>query len=94
MLNTTQQIGGSLGLALLTTVATTVITSQLKESGTPPPTPGQVGFTPDQAAAVVDGWTAAFQVSAALAAVAFIITIFAIKVTTDESAEVAPVSAA
>jgi len=94
VLNTTQQIGGSIGLALLTTVATTVITSELKETGTAPPTPGQVGFTPDQAVAVVEGWTAAFQVSAALAALAFIITVFAIKVTKDEAAEATPMAAA
>jgi len=93
VLNTTQQIGGSIGLALLTTVATTVITSELKETGTAPPAPGQVGFTPDQAVAVVEGWTAAFQVSAALAALAFVITIFAIKVTKEESAQAAPISA-
>ena len=43
---------------------------------------------------MVDGWTAAFQVSTALAAVAFIITIFAIKVSADESAEAVPVAAA
>jgi predicted MFS family arabinose efflux permease len=89
VLNTTQQIGGSIGLALLTTVATTVIASSLTDSGTPPPLPGQV-YTPEQAAAVVDGWTAAFQVSAGLAALAFVITVFAIKVTKEEAAHAGP----
>jgi EmrB/QacA subfamily drug resistance transporter len=93
VLNTTQQIGGSIGLALLTTVATTVITSSFADSGTPAPVPGQA-YTPDQAAAVVEGWTAAFQVSAGLAALAFVITIFAIKVTKDEAAHTGPIEAA
>jgi hypothetical protein len=51
--------------------------------------PGQV-YTPEQAAAVVDGWTAAFQVSAGLAALAFVITVFAIKVTKEEAAHAGP----
>jgi hypothetical protein len=66
-----------------------VIASSLTDSGMPPPLPGQV-YTPEQAAAVVDGWTAAFQVSAGLAALAFVITVFAIKVTKEEAAHAGP----
>jgi len=93
VLNTTQQIGGSIGLALLTTVATTVIANGLTSTQTPPPVPGQP-FTPAQAVAVVDGWTAAFQVSAGLAALAFFITLFAIKVTKEEAAHAGPLGGA
>ena len=44
--------------------------------------------------APVDGWTSAFQVSAWLAVVAFIITLFAIKVTKEEAAHAGPIGGA
>jgi predicted MFS family arabinose efflux permease len=89
VLNTTQQVGGSIGLAVLTTVATAVTASSVKDlAGS--------GLPPDVVAgsAAVDGWTAAFQVSAGLAVLAFFITTFAIKVTKDEAAHAGPVAAA
>ena len=88
VLNTTQQIGGSIGLALLTTVATTVFTSELNEGGGHL-LPGQVGSPPIKQCSGrrvdrrVPGVCRA-------GAVAFFITLFAIKVTKDESADVAP----
>jgi hypothetical protein len=93
VLNTTQQIGGSIGLAVLTTVATIVTTNALTASGSPPAVPGATPSA-DQVAANVDGWTAAFQVSAGLAALAFVITLFAIKVTKEDAAHAGPMAAA
>lgn len=93
VLNTTQQIGGSIGLAVLTTVATTLITSSLVESQSPPAAPGAAP-TSDQAAALVEGWTAAFQVSAGLAVLGFFITLFAIKVTKEQAAHAGPMGGA
>ncbi|MFL6182940.1 MAG: hypothetical protein ACJ73J_11615, partial [Actinomycetes bacterium] len=44
--------------------------------------------------AQVDGWTAAFQVSAGLMVLAFFITLFAIGVTKDEAAHAGPMGGA
>ena len=93
VLNTTQQIGGSIGLAVLTTVATIVTANALTASGSAPAIPGAAPSA-DQVAANVDGWTAAFQVSAGLAALAFVITLFAIKVTKEDAAHAGPMAAA
>ncbi len=96
VLNTTQQIGGSIGLAALTTVSVTVFATQFADfvkGGGTPPAPG-AGLPPELVTAQVDGWTAAFQVSAWLAVVAFIITIFANKVTKEEAAHAGPMGGA
>ena len=89
VLNTTQQIGGSIGLAVLTTVSATVATSHVQDllAG---------GTSPETAAALsaIDGWTAAFRISAGLAALAFVITLFAIKVSKEEAAHAGPVGVA
>jgi EmrB/QacA subfamily drug resistance transporter len=66
LINTSQQIGGALGLAILTTVSTNHITSALK-SGTPEPQ------------ALTSGYALAFWVAAALAGVAIVATIFLVK---------------
>jgi EmrB/QacA subfamily drug resistance transporter len=94
VLNTTQQIGGSLGLAALTTVFATVFANTMSDFAS-----SATDLTPEQLAgaevtATVDGWTAAFQVSAGLAVVAFFITLFAIKVTKEEAAHAGPVGGA
>ena len=101
VLNTTQQIGGSIGLATLTTVFVTVFTHQLAKilpdflaatvARCPPA--GQP-LPPELVSAQVTGWTAAFQVSAGLMVLAFFITLFAIKVTKDEAAHAGPMGAA
>lgn len=96
VLNTTQQIGGSIGLAALTTVSVTVFSSQFADfisGGGEPPAPGEA-LPAELIAAQVDGWTSAFQVSAGLAVVAFIITVFAIKVTKEEAAHAGPMGGA
>jgi MFS family permease len=90
VLNTTQQIGGSIGLATLTTVSITVYANLGIGA---PPVPGQPA-TPEQLAGQVDGWTSAFQFSAGLMVLAFIITLFAIKVTKDEAAHAGPMGGA
>jgi EmrB/QacA subfamily drug resistance transporter len=100
ILNTSQQIGGSIGLALLTTVSITVFTSRLDTllpaylaGGGTPPVAGQP-LPPELISAQVDGWTSAFQVSAGLTVLAFIITLFAIKVTPKDAEHAGPLAAA
>ena len=64
LLNTTQQVGGSLGLAVLSAVSTSRITSALDGGSTPP-------------AALVHGFTGAFAVSAILCAAAAVLAVVA-----------------
>jgi EmrB/QacA subfamily drug resistance transporter len=97
VLNTTQQIGGSIGLAALTTVFVTVFASSITDaiaelSAGGQPTPEQLASA--EVAGLVDGWTSAFQVSAGLAVIAFVITVFAIKVTKEEAAHAGPIGGA
>jgi EmrB/QacA subfamily drug resistance transporter len=66
LINTSQQIGGALGVAILTTVSTTT-TSDAIASGT------------DQPQALVDGFSAAFWVAAAFAAAAIVATLLALR---------------
>ena len=66
LINTSQQIGGALGLAILTTVSTNRFTS-LIGSGTAKPQ------------ALTSGFALAFWVAAALAGVAILATIFLVK---------------
>ena len=66
LINTSQQIGGALGVAILTTVATSHATSLL-ESGEP------------QVVANTAGYAAAFWVAAGFAAVAFVMTFVLLK---------------
>jgi len=66
LINTSQQIGGALGLAILTTVSTNRFTS-LISSGTSKPQ------------ALTSGFALAFWVAAALAAVSILATIFLVK---------------
>jgi EmrB/QacA subfamily drug resistance transporter len=66
LINTSQQIGGALGLAILTTVSTNHFTS-LVQSGTP------------KLQAETSGYALAFWVAAALAAVAIVATLFLVK---------------
>ena len=66
LINTSQQIGGALGLALLTTVATTHAEGAIAD-GTPPP----VAFT--------DGFSLAFWVSAGFAVLSLATTLVALR---------------
>jgi predicted MFS family arabinose efflux permease len=100
VLNTTQQIGGSIGLAALTTVSITVFSNELAKllpdflaAGGQQPEAGQA-LPHELLPAQVSGWTASFQVSAGLMVLAFIITLFAIKVSKDEAAHAGPMGGA
>lgn len=66
LINTSQQIGGALGVAILTTVSTTT-TSDAIDSGTERPQ------------ALVDGFSTAFWVAAAFAAGAIVATLLALR---------------
>ncbi len=66
LINTSQQIGGALGLAVLATVATTH-TEGLLEKGTPPPE------------ALTDGFSLAFWVAAGFAVIALVTTLIVLK---------------
>ncbi len=66
LINTSQQIGGALGLALLTTVATTR-TNNLLESGTPQPE------------ALTSGFSAGFWVAAGFALVSLVTTLVVLR---------------
>jgi EmrB/QacA subfamily drug resistance transporter len=66
LINTSQQVGGALGLAILTTVATTR-TSNLLDSGE------------SQAQALVSGFSIAFWVAAGFAFAAFLTTAFVLR---------------
>jgi hypothetical protein len=72
LLNTGQQVGGSLGLAILVTVATTV-------------TRGQHPVV--KAVAVTTGYGAAFKVGAGLALLAFLIALLSIRSGRERTAE-------
>jgi len=79
LINTSQQVGGALGLAILTTVATTR-TSNLLDAGEPDPE------------ALVGGFSLAFWVAAGFAVAAFLTTAFVLK--RDDLKEVDPSLAA
>jgi EmrB/QacA subfamily drug resistance transporter len=66
LINTSQQIGGALGVAILTTVSTTR-TEDLLEGGTPQPE------------ALTDGFSLAFWVAAGFAVAAILATLFALR---------------
>jgi predicted MFS family arabinose efflux permease len=66
LINTSQQIGGAVGLAVLATVSTSR-TEDLLGKGTPAPE------------ALTTGFTAAFWVAAAIAAASFVVTLVALR---------------
>lgn len=70
LVNTTQQVGGSLGVALLNTVYATAVANHLTDHGTQPAA---------QAQAQIEGYTTAFVWSAALVAIALVVTIALIR---------------
>jgi MFS family permease len=89
MVNTTQQVGGSLGTALLNAIFTTAVTGYIADHATSP------GDRLAQAHAAIHGYNVAFTASAVLLAVATVVVIVMIRnnagdrATTD--AEAAPV---
>src|SRR3954452_20848540 len=77
LINTTQNIGGAVGLAILTTVSTTH-TANLISDGV------------DRLSATVQGFSLAFWVGAGCAAAAFVITLVVLRGRELEEAQVAP----
>ena len=77
LLNTAQQIGGSLGVAVLATVAIDATKSKL--SSTAAASQGSLARSAS-AVATAHGYTTAFVVGAAIAAVAFVISLLVIRV--------------
>jgi sugar phosphate permease len=72
ILNTAQQVGGSLGLAILTGVATSATASYIKDLGHAP-------STHDVAAASVHGFHDGFLIATAFAIMASLISLFVIQ---------------
>lgn len=71
LLNVGQQVGGSIGLALLGTIAATVTRHQLRQ--TLPPTPSAVSH------AMVTGFGSALEVSTAIMLVGFLIALLVVR---------------
>ena len=67
LFNTSQQVGGALGLAILSTLAVNATDDTLADAGAAEPTPDQ------QAQALVDGFHVAYFGSAVLIAVAAVL---------------------
>jgi len=81
LINTTQQIGGSLGTALLNTIFASAVTGYITDHATSGvPTPALQG------AAVVHGYTVAFWVSAAVIGAASLIALALVKASREQVA--------
>jgi EmrB/QacA subfamily drug resistance transporter len=83
VLNTTQQIGGSLGTALLSTFYATAVSSYLSSHHLPPLSPA--GFNP---AAAIHGYHVAFWIGVGLLVVALIAIAVLVNATKDDLANV------
>jgi hypothetical protein len=79
LVNTAQQVGGSVGLALLNTIAITVFTNYLTAHSINPQTNPIAAMT-----ATVHSYTIAFWVSAALMALAAIVAAVFIRARADQ----------
>jgi EmrB/QacA subfamily drug resistance transporter len=100
LLNTGQQVGGSIGLALLGTVAWTVVSNTARSSAAAAAAAARSGHPPQGTAAQVKaaiydhalsvGFSRGFEVSALIALIALIITIAVIRVKREDLAGVQP----
>jgi len=94
LINTTQQIGGSLGTALLNTIFTSVVAGYITSHQASLTSPAQLPAL--QGVATVHGYTVAFWVSAGLIGLAALFAATLIRASRDEvtaSAEAVPVAA-
>ena len=80
LLNTTQQIGGAIGVAIATTVAATATSSYLKL---------HTGASPSGGAALTHGFQAAFYVLAAVAATGAILAAILLESRARENSDLA-----
>ena len=80
MLNTSQQVGGALGTALLTTIYAGAVTRFLTAH---PPT-SKAGAMPSQFAAFISGYHHAFLIGACLIAGATLVTALIVRATKDD----------
>jgi len=85
LLNTGQQIGGSLGLAVLVTVATSVTTGRLASAG-------HAVSRAQHALATTSGYDAAFRIGSCIALLAFVLAVTVIRGGTGMPAAVAKVN--
>jgi len=88
LINTTQQIGGSLGTALLNTIFTSVVAGYIADHAASATSPGF------QQTATIHGYTVAFWVGAGLIGLASVIALVLVRASSDEAAssEGAPVA--
>jgi hypothetical protein len=92
LINTSQQIGGSLGTALLNTIFTSAVAGYLTSHQHDITSPSQLPAL--RAVATVHSYTVAFWVSAALIAFASIVALVLIKASRSDVAATDPVPAA
>jgi EmrB/QacA subfamily drug resistance transporter len=85
MVNTTQQVGGAIGTAVLNTLAATATASYIAAHGGPSNVVGVLDAT-------VHGFTVAFWVGAGVLALALVVAVTAVRITRREMAEVAEAS--
>jgi EmrB/QacA subfamily drug resistance transporter len=78
LLNTTQQVGGALGLAILSTIAISATNSKLHALGA-----ASSGHFSNAAIATTHGYTTAFQVGAVIALLGFIVSAVVIRAPKD-----------
>jgi EmrB/QacA subfamily drug resistance transporter len=92
LINTTQQIGGSLGTALLNTIFTSVVAGYITSHQGSLTSPAQLPALQTQA--TVHGYTIAFWVSAGLIGLAAVIALVLVRASKDEvaNAEAVPVA--
>jgi hypothetical protein len=96
--NTSQQVGGSIGLALLGTVAWTVVANSIHAQAAAaqaaaartghPAHPGRAALTASYHHALATGFSRAYLVSAAIMLLALVITIAAIRIKRTDLGEV------
>ena len=91
VVNTTQQIGGSVGTALLNTIAATAAASFLLSNPPSAPTPEAIGAA--QAAAAVDGFGTAFMWAAVIFGIATVASLVLINAGKHQVADIEPVPA-
>ena len=89
LLNTTQQVGGALGLAILSTIAISSTNSKLHALGA-----HSSGHFSNLAVATTHGYTTAFQVGAVIAVLGFVVSAVVIRTPQELSSDTKLIHAA